>query len=176
MRISDWSSDVCSSDLVLRDFSTDKNQPIYVTRTRYQSDYAIRISARLKKSGLGCRSFDPTEQPRLSALDAISQVGRSIGVLVHLLPAAIDDSEIHNLRSAFIAGLADGMGTTVAILQEEYDPVPIDYRDFVTVITHPAQIDAAIADLAGEVIQKFSEVDRSSESTDESILEIGRAH
>src|SRR3546814_584783 len=130
MRISDWSSDVCSSDL----------------------------------------SFDPTEQPRLSALDAISQVGRSIGVLVHLLPAAIDDSEIHNLRSAFIAGLADGMGTTVAILQEGYDPVPIDYRDFVTVITHPAQIDEAIADLAGEVIQKFSEVDRSSESTDESIL------
>src|SRR3546814_7251548 len=62
------------------------------------------------------------------------------------------------------------MGTTVAILQEGYDPVPIDYRDFVTVITHPAQIDEAIADLAGEVIQKFSEVDRSSESTDESIL------
>src|SRR3546814_11064399 len=31
-------------------------------------------------------------------------------------------------------------------------------------------IDEAIADLAGEVIQKFSEVDRSSESTDESIL------
>src|SRR3546814_15862540 len=81
---------------VLRDFSTDKNQPIYVTRTRYQSDYAIRISARLKKSGLGCRSFDPNEQPRLSALDAISQVGRSIGVLVNLLPAAIDDSEIRS--------------------------------------------------------------------------------
>src|SRR3546814_19043547 len=110
MRISDWSSDVCSSDL----------------------------------------SFDPTEQPRLSALDAISQVGRSIGVLVHLLPAAIDDSEIHTLRSAFIAGLADGMGTTVAILQEAYDPVPIDYRDFVTVITHPAQLNEAIAYLAGE--------------------------
>src|SRR3546814_17990543 len=98
MRISDWSSDVCSSDLVLRDFSTDKNQPIYVTRTRYQSDYAIRISARLKKSGLGCRSFDPTAQPRLSALDALSQDGRSIGVLVHLLTAALGDSEIHNLR------------------------------------------------------------------------------
>src|SRR3546814_7027755 len=88
-----------------------------------------------------------------------------MGVLVLLLPAAIDDSEIHNLRSAFIAGLADGMGTTVAILQEGYDPVPIDYRDFVTVITHPAQIDEAIADLAGEVIQKFSE--RSEEHTSE---------
>src|SRR3546814_11169056 len=29
---------------VLRDFSTDKNQTIYVTRTRYQRDYAIRRS------------------------------------------------------------------------------------------------------------------------------------
>src|SRR3546814_19437375 len=61
---------------VLRDFSTDKNQQIYVTRTRYKSDYAIRISARLTKSGLGCRSFDPTQQPRVPALNAISQIDR----------------------------------------------------------------------------------------------------
>jgi hypothetical protein len=154
-----------------REVPVDRNQPIYVTKTRYQSDYAIRISARLRKSGLGYRSFDPTEQPRLSALDALSQVTRSLGVLVHLLPAAMDESDIHNLRCAFIAGLADGMDKSVVFLQEGYDPVPLDYRDFVVVITHPTQIDEAIADLAGEVVTKFSESEQPRAIAESSILE-----
>lgn len=153
------------------DGALERNQPIYVTRTRYLSDYAIRISARLKKSGLGYRSFDPAEQPRLSALDAISQVSRSLGVLVHLISAATDDSEIHNLRCAFIAGLAGGMDKSLAILQAGEDPVPMDYRDFVTVITHPTQIDEAIADLAGEVVAALSGPDELLDSGEAAILE-----
>jgi hypothetical protein len=154
-----------------RELPADRNQPIYITKTRYQSDYAIRISARLKKSGLGYRSFDPTEQPRLSALDAISQVSRSFGVLIHLLPVAVDESDIHNLRCSFLAGLADGMDKSIAFLQEGYDPVPIDYRDFVVVITHPTQIDEAIANLAGEVVEKLSESERPRETVESSLLE-----
>lgn len=158
-------------DSLLREISIDRTQPIYVTKTRYQSDYAIRISARLKKSGLSYRSFDPTEQPRLSALDAISQVVRSVGVLVHLIPAAIDDSEIHNLRGAFIAGLATGLGKELTIVQEGYDPVPIDYRDFVKTATHPSQIDEAVADLAGGVVAKLSEASESAGQVFSSVLE-----
>jgi hypothetical protein len=156
---------------LLRDVPLERNQPIYVTRTRYQSDYAIRISARLKKSGLGYRSFDPTEQPRLSAIDAISQVSRSFGVLVHLVPQAIDDSELHNLRGAFIAGLAEGMDKSIAILQEGHDPVPMDYRDFVTVMNHPTQIDEVIADLAGEVVARLSESDEHVDQGSAGVLE-----
>jgi Cdc6-like AAA superfamily ATPase len=158
-------------ETLLRDIPLDRNQPLYVTKTRFLSDYAIRISARLKKSGLGYRSFDPTEQPRLSALDAISQVTRSIGVLVHFVPTAVEDSEIHNLRCAFIAGLADGLNKSVAFLQEGYDPVPIDYRDFVEVITHPTQIDEAVANLAGEVVTKFSSAVEEPSAIDSSWLE-----
>lgn len=156
---------------LLRDIPVDRNQPIYVTKTRYQSDYAIRIAARLRKTGLGHRSFDPSEQPRLSAIDAIAQVSRSLGVLVHLLPSAIDDSDIHNLRGSFIAGLSDGMGKSLAILQEGYDPVPIDYRDFATVVTHPSQIDEVIADLAGSVVERFTEFEGRPEPGAGSILE-----
>ena len=156
---------------LLRDVSLDRSQPLYVTRTRFLSDYAIRISARLKKTGLGYRSFDPREQLRLSALDAISQVARSIGVLVHFVPSAIDDAEIHNLRSAFIAGLADGLDKAVSFLQEGSDPVPLDYRDFVTSITHPAQIDEAIADLAGEIVGRFASAKEESSVVDSTLLE-----
>lgn len=156
---------------LIRESVIDRNQPLYITKTRYQSDYAIRIAARIKKSGLGYRSFDPTEQPRLSALDAISQVNRSIGVLVHFIPSAVDDSEIHNLRCAFIAGLADGMNKAVSFLQEGHDPVPLDYRDFVEIVTHPSKIDEAIADLAGEVVSRFSDPHEEISTGDSPILE-----
>ena len=158
-------------DSLIREMPIDRNQPIYVTKTRYQSDYAIRISARLKKSGLAYRSFDPAEQPRLSALDAISQVLRSVGVLVHLIPLAVDDSQMHNLRGAFIAGLATGLDKELTIIQEGFDPVPIDYRDFVTVVTHPANIDEAVADLAGEVVSKLSEASENEGNAFASVLE-----
>ena len=169
--LSDLIRTATDSEPLLREAAIERNQPIYVTKTRYQSDYAIRVAARLRKSGLGYRSFDPTEQPRLSALDAIAQVARSIGVLVHFVPAAVDDSEVHNLRCAFIAGLADGMGKAVAFIQEGYDPVPLDYRDFVSVITHPVHIDEVVADLAGAVVGKFSEGDDRPAIASTSLLE-----
>jgi len=156
---------------IIREYPIDHAQPIYVTKTKYQSDYAIRISARLKKSGLGYRSFDPTEQPRLSALDAISQVSRSAGVLVHFLPEAVDESFVHNLRCAFIAGLAEGAGRARLLLQEGEEPVPLDYRDLVSMITHPAQIDEAVADLAGEVVTALSGTEASAPKRGSSILE-----
>ena len=36
------------------------------------------------------------------------------------------------MRGAFIAGLADGMSKALCIIQHENDPVPLDYRDFVS--------------------------------------------
>lgn len=156
---------------LIREVQVDLNQPIYVTKTRTQSDYAIRIAARLKKSGLGYRSFDPSEQPRLSALDAINQVQKSVGVLVHFIPSAMDDAPVHNLRGAFIAGLADGLNKHRLLLQEAYDPVPMDYRDFVTVAVHPSNIDEAVADLAGEVVGSLGDSSKKRDPRHASLLE-----
>ena len=75
------------------------------------------------------RSFDPREQPRLSSSDAISQVSQSHGIVVPLLSNSKVGAEVHNMRGAFIAGLADGMGKALCILQDGEEPVPLDYRD-----------------------------------------------
>lgn len=171
IELSNLIKSVRDAEPLRREVQIDRNQPIYVTKTRYQSDYAIRIAARLKKSGLGYRSFDPSEQPRLSAIDAISQVTRSLGVLIHLLPTAVEDAEVHNLRCAFIAGLADGMDKPCVLLQEGDDPVPLDYRDLVSVITHPSQIDEVVADLAGDVVSRLTEAESGADQTDASLLE-----
>lgn len=84
--------------------------PIYLLDTPFKTDWSTRIISRIKKAGFIFRNFDPNEMPRLSAYDAISQVSQSHGVVVPLLSSNSAGHQIHNLRAAFIAGLADGMG------------------------------------------------------------------
>ena len=65
----------------------------------------------------------------MAALEAISHVASAHGVLVPLLPPYIRDAEIHNIRAAFVAGLAHGMELPTLILQSDSATVPIDIRD-----------------------------------------------
>ena len=129
----------------------NQKAPVYLIEAKYKTDPVIRIVSRVKKARLFYRSFDPNEQSRLSAHEAIENVAQSLGVLVHLLPSHIEDSWIHNLRSAFLAGLATGMDKVLLFLQDGNEPVPIDCRDLVTVFMHPSQIDEAIAEFASQI-------------------------
>lgn len=135
----------------------DTKAPVYLLETKHKTDWITRIISRIKKSRYIFRSFDPTEQPRLSASDAIDNVSKSFGVIVPLLSTNSDGNEVHNMRGAFIAGLADGMGKAFTILQQGEDPVPIDYRDFVKVCSHPNDVNEHIADLAGKIAEAYQE-------------------
>jgi molybdopterin-guanine dinucleotide biosynthesis protein len=121
------------------------------------------IVARVKKARINYRSFAPSENSRLAAMEAIIHVANSFGVLIPLLPDGIKDSEIHNIRGAFIAGLAHGMRKPTTILQSGGDPVPLDVRDFAKSWAHPRDIDDYIETLAGEVLE-------SLQSSDELVL------
>lgn len=131
--------------------------PVYLLEQKFKTDYATRITARIKKARYIYRSFDPNETPRLSGYDAINQVAQSYGVLVSLLSKEIKDYKVHNLRAAFIAGLAQGMNKATCILQQGDEPVPIDYRDFVKVYYTLDDINSHIADFAGDVVETFQE-------------------
>ncbi|MGC7854365.1 hypothetical protein ACP3W8_16080 [Vibrio anguillarum] len=48
--------------------------PVYLLEGMHKTDWATRIVSRIKKARFLFRSFDPNEQPRLSANDAINQV------------------------------------------------------------------------------------------------------
>lgn len=141
--------------------SLNRKSPVYLTEDQWRTDGATRIISRVKKARLFFRSFDPREQSRMSGLDAIAQVSQSFGVLVHLISSRVAGHEISNLRGAFIAGLARGMGKVHMLLQQGDDPVPLDYRDLVSSYQHPEQIDDHISDFAGrvyEAVQAKSEV------------------
>jgi hypothetical protein len=61
------------------------------------------------------------------------------------------DARVHNLRAAFVAGLAQGMSKTTALIQNGDDPVPVDYRDLVDRYRHPDQINEIIEGFALDV-------------------------
>ena len=133
----------------------NRKAPVYLMEAKYKTDPVTRMIARVKKARLFFRSFDPIEQPRLSAPEAIHQVSQSYGVLVHLLPTTAADHVVHNNRAAFLAGLALGSEKVLTILQNGDDPVPLDYRDLVTRFHSLDQIDDAIAEFAPRVTEAW---------------------
>lgn len=136
---------------------SDRKAPVYLLEARHKTDWMTRIISRIKKSGYIFRNFDPAEQPRLSGTEAISHVAKSLGVVVPLLASNQESFEVHNMRGAFIAGLADGMDKALVILQHGEEPVPIDYRDFVKVTFHPNEVNEHIADFAAKVAAAFQD-------------------
>jgi hypothetical protein len=125
--------------------------PVYVLQLPFNTDAQGRIIARIKKTRLRYRSFDPSEQIRLAAPDAIENVAASYGVVVPLAPKTMVDASIHNLRAAFVAGLAHGMKKVLVLIQSDEDPVPLDYRDLVQSYRHPRQLDDIIERFALDV-------------------------
>lgn len=147
-------------------YPLNQNAPVYLIEARFRTDSVTRIISRVKKARLFYRSFDPQESPRLSASEAFQQVAQSFGVLLHLLPHQISDSMTHNMRVAFLGGLAEGFGKTVLILQDGEEPVPLDCRDLVDVFMEPSQIDESISDFATRVTEamqqsRYQETDKA---------------
>jgi hypothetical protein len=152
-------------------YALNKKAPVYFIAARLRTDPVTRIISRVKKAKLFFRSFDPQETPRLSATNAFEQVSQSFGVLVHLLPERITDSQVHNIQSAFLAGLAEGFGKVLLFLQDGEEPVPLDYRDLVTSFQHPSQIDDAIADFAPKVTEAMQEKESLAPDRQRTLLE-----
>jgi hypothetical protein len=125
--------------------------PIYLVQPKIKTDYDGLIVAGIKKNYLHFRSFDPSESPRLAGPEAIENVASSHGVVLHFLPYEHVDSPIHNIRSAFVAGLADGMDKHTLFIQTGETPVPMDLRDFVVTCRYPDQFKDAVSDLAARV-------------------------
>jgi len=145
--------------------------PVYLLEGMHRTDWATRIVSRIKKARFLFRSFDPNEQPRLSANDAINQVSQSHGIVVPLLSSTAVGFEVHNMRGAFIAGLADGMSKALCILQHQEDPVPLDYRDFVCMSYHPDDINEHIANFAGKVAEAFQQEISTVTSDEDTFLQ-----
>jgi hypothetical protein len=144
--------------LQFEQFPTNSSAPVYLVLPPTKGDIETHLTARIKKARLFYRSFDPQEQGRLSAMDAIENVSISHGVIIPLLPEDFVDSRVHNLRAAFVAGLAAGMDRPSLLLQSGDDPIPLDYIELVKHFKFPDQMDDFVADFATNVYASIQSV------------------
>ena len=147
--------------LPLKQLLPNRRAPIYLVTPREKTEPEIRLFSRVKKEArLFFRSFDPQEHVRMSVRDAIDNVSASLGVILPLISRNRTDSEVHNLRCAFIAGLSHALDRETLILQAGNEPVPLDYRDAVSFYTTPETIDRYIADFAPRITERLQQVDQ----------------
>ncbi len=159
------------SALSIHNDEPNYRSPVFLLETKIKSDYSDRITSRIKKAKLMYRSFDPNETPRLSAYDAIKEVSQSFGVVVSFLNTEFEDSDIHNIRAAFIAGLATGMGREYSFLQYKANDVPIDFRDFVSPYNNVHDINTIIEEFAEKVVEALQKVNNIKVTKGESLLQ-----
>ena len=136
-------------------YSLDDKAPVYLLETPHRGEAMGHIISRIKKARLQYRSFNPSEEIRIAAIEAVKHVASSHGVVVPLLSLAMRDAAIHNMRSAFIAGLAHGMEKPKLILQGEGDLVPLDIRDFAKSYRRIEDINEHIHGFALDVVQSM---------------------
>jgi hypothetical protein len=117
------------------------------------------------------RSYDPQEQARLPVHEAIREVALSDGVVTSLIPDKYPESKLHNLRSAFVAGLAHGMGKLFTIIQLGDVATPMDFREFATECYSKDHIETAIDKFALDALPVIQSGTQRSISGDRSILE-----
>jgi len=150
----------------------NRQSPVYFVQPKNKTDYDGYILAAIKKAPLRFRSFDPTEAPRLAARVAIANVAQSLGVVLHFLPSDHIDAPAHNMRSAFVAGLSDGMGKARVYIQSGDTPVPLDYRDLVVACTGQRDFRAAVGTVAEQVFELLQDSTSVQPSGTQSRLEL----
>lgn len=140
----------------------DKSAPIYVLDTFHKTDVAIRVISKIKKAKIRFRSFDPKEQSRLSVLEVIKEVKKSIAVVVNLLSSNLKERNLNNLRGAFLWGLAYSCEKILLILQEGQFPLTQNHQDLVRIYNQASDIDKYINELAPQVMDALQEISNKS--------------
>lgn len=153
-------------------FVRQKNhaQPLFILDTAVKTDFRNHIFHSVDNSHVQFRSFDPSQNPRLTASHAVSDVSSSSGVIVPIIGTDIIDSVPHNLRAAFILGLCHGFGVEALAIQYANGPAPLDFRDFVTNSTYRHETETHVKRFASEVLIWNQTASSRSSGTDVGIL------
>lgn len=139
----------------------DFRQPLYLLDTVIKTDFRNAIVSSIKSAKVFYRSFDPVETPRFSTPTVIADVSASAGVIIPILENHIVGHEEHNLRAAFVAGLAAGMRRKVLLirLQTGFDNPPADFRDDVQSALDDRAVQGIVKKFAQETLQFAQTID-----------------
>ncbi len=136
----------------------DYQQPLFFLDSLAKTDFRNRIVSAIKAARVFYRSYDPSEVPRLSATEAISLVTASSGVVLPLLAPNVLDAQRHNLKAAFLAGLAHGLGRKTLLIQLNEEPAAADFREFIDVVRDPRAVTERVMAFARDALSELQEI------------------
>lgn len=147
--LEDWPAHAWTSSYVRQ---KNHAEPMFILDTLVKLDFRNHIFQTVENSHVQYRSYDPSQNPRLTASHAISDVSASSGVIVPFLSDEIVDAQAHNLRGSFVLGLCHGYGIEALAIQYGNGPAPLDYRDFITNSTFKRETESHVEKFAAEVL------------------------
>ncbi|MGF1641621.1 MAG: P-loop ATPase, Sll1717 family [Rhodospirillales bacterium] len=145
------------------------NSPVYIIEPPKRSEAFGLLVSRVKKARWMYRSFSPSEDVRLSAMDAIRHVTQSAGVISPLLQDDAVGQHEHNIRAMFVAGLSVALDIpTLIIHQADYSP-PMDVLDLTKKYSLPDDIRDIVQDFSLD-ITAYTQRDEPTVEAQQSIL------
>ena len=148
------------------------SHPLFILDAIAKTDFRNWIFSAVENSGVQFRSFDPTQNPRLSTLAAIAEASSSAGMIVPLLGGETVDAERHNIRASFLLGLAHGYGVAFLAIQYDHSPTALDYRDFVTNSTYRHETENHVTKFSTDVLVLNQKSFRRDELISSNILNL----
>ena len=155
----------------------NRSMPLFILLPESKTNWVIHLIARIKKTRLYYRTFDPDEQVILPVMTAIQNVASSHGVIVPFLETDLLDAGPHNLRGAFVAGVAHGMRKHVLLVQKLGSDIPLDYRDEVKVFGRLRQLNDYVHVFSSSVVESLQSRQRTTAPSHEllSNLDLGQS-
>ena len=145
-------ADIDETPLPFED-SVDKSTLTYLVEAPTRTEASAILTSRMKKAGFyRYRTFNADEDSRLSATDALRDVSAAAGVALMLQDPSLVGANVHNVRSMFVAGLADGMSKPLLLLAPKAMDVPADVKDIVVHYQRDRDIHEAVAEFAPKVV------------------------
>lgn len=158
-RLSGWSDVAWTNNYV-----KPKNhaQPLFFLDCLHKTDFRNHIASAIENSHVEARAFDPTQVPRLTASQAISEISSSAGVILPILAPEIEDHDRHNLRAAFMLGLCHGYEIEPLAIQFGNGPAPMDYRNSITNSTFRGETVRHVEEYCGATLIRNQSVSKRS--------------
>ncbi|WP_133176247.1 P-loop ATPase, Sll1717 family [Pelagivirga sediminicola] len=129
-------------------------QPLLVLDSLRRNEFSTKLISAVKDLVKFYRTVDPQEEYRLSTRAAWELVNESSAVVVSVYDTTRTDHLFHNIRAAFLAGLAIGLDKECTILVDPNANKPLDFIDVCQTIKHPDDIREAVSELVPKLYQR----------------------
>ncbi|MCK4241856.1 MAG: hypothetical protein KAX30_09560, partial [Candidatus Atribacteria bacterium] len=116
----------------------EENQLLYL-KNQHETEASIKLSRLVSSFKLPTTLSDPKESSVQTLAWYVTKIWHAPGIIAHLSGEKRQGSQLHNLRYAFVSGLAHGFQKPLLMLVEADYSTPIDYSDILSHYKTPSE-------------------------------------